>query len=101
MKSRFFSFTAGLLLGMAILGNAAASEGITAVLSTQPIYVDGQRVSMTAYAINGNNYVRLRDIGKAVFPTTPPPTASILTRMPTMNRRKPTQNWPRPPLQHP
>lgn len=66
MKSRFFSFTAGLLLGMAILGSAAASEGITAVLSTQPIYVDGQRVSMTAYAINGNNYVRLRDIGKAV-----------------------------------
>jgi len=66
MKSRFFSFTAGLLLGMAILGSAAASEGITAFLSTQPIYVDGQRVSMTAYAINGNNYVRLRDIGKAV-----------------------------------
>lgn len=66
MKSRFFSFTAGLLLGMAILGSAAASEGITAFLSTQPIYVDGQRVSMTAYAINGNHYVRLRDIGKAV-----------------------------------
>ena len=51
---------------MAILGSAAASEGITAFLSTQPIYVDGLRVSMTAYAINGNNYVRLRDIGKAV-----------------------------------
>lgn len=66
MKSRFFSFTAGLLLGMAILGSAAASEGITAFLSTQPIYVDGQRVSMTAYAINGNNYVKFRDIGKAV-----------------------------------
>ena len=29
-------------------------------------FVDGQEVKMTAYAINGNNYVMLRDIGKAV-----------------------------------
>ena len=57
----------GILAGLALSGPAAqAATSITATLSTQPIYVDGQRVSMTAYSIGGNNYVRLRDIGRAV-----------------------------------
>ena len=57
----------GILAGLALSVPAAqAATSITATLSTQPIYVDGQRVDMTAYAIGGNNYVRLRDIGKAV-----------------------------------
>ena len=57
----------GVLAGLALSGPAAqAATAITATLSSQPIYVDGQRVSMTAYNIGGNNYVRLRDIGKAV-----------------------------------
>lgn len=56
----------GILAGLALSGPAAqAATTITATLSNQPIYVDGQRVSMTAYSIGGNNYVRLRDIGKA------------------------------------
>lgn len=57
----------GILAGLVLSGPAAqAATSITATLSAQPIYVDGQRVNMTAYAINGNNYVKLRDIGKAV-----------------------------------
>ena len=57
----------GILASLALSGPAAqAAANITATLSSQPIYVDGQRVSMTAYSIGGNNYVRLRDIGKAV-----------------------------------
>lgn len=57
----------GVLAGLALSGPAVqASTALTAALSTQPIYVDGQRASMTAYSIGGNNYVRLRDIGKAV-----------------------------------
>ena len=58
----------GILAGLALSGPAAqaAIETFTAVLSTQPIYVDGQQMSMTAYGINGNNYVKLRDIGEAV-----------------------------------
>ena len=57
----------GILAGLALSGPAAqAATSITATLRTQPIYVDGQRVSMTAYSIGGNNYVRLRDIGRAV-----------------------------------
>lgn len=57
----------GILAGLALSGPAAqATTTITATFSNQPIYVDGQRVSMIAYSISGNNYVRLRDIGKAV-----------------------------------
>ena len=56
----------GIVLGVAIAGPAAqAAEMLTAQRSTQKIYVDGQRVQMEAYSINGNNYVKLRDIGKA------------------------------------
>ena len=57
----------GILAGLALSGpTAQATTTITATFSNQPIYVDGQRVSMIAYSIGGNNYVRLRDIGKAV-----------------------------------
>ena len=57
----------GVLTGLALLPAAKAGVAtLTATPSAQPIFVDGQRVSMTAYAIGGNNYVKLRDIGKAV-----------------------------------
>ena len=58
----------GILAGLALSGPAAqaATETLTATRSTQPIYVDGAQVSMTAYSIGGNNYVKLRDVGKAV-----------------------------------
>ena len=57
----------GILTGLALCGPAAqAADTFTAALSNQPIYVDGQRASMTAFSIGGNNYVRLRDIGQAV-----------------------------------
>lgn len=58
---------AGIMLGAAIAGPAAqAAETIAARRSEQAIYVDGQRVQMEAYAIDGANYVKLRDVGKAV-----------------------------------
>ena len=57
----------GILAGIALSGPAAqAAASLTATPSSQPIYVNGQQVSMTAYAIGGNNYVKLRDVGKAV-----------------------------------
>ncbi len=61
------TFGAGVLVGMSlsVAGYAYATE-IIATLSAQPIYVDGEQVEMTAYAISGNNYVRLRDIGESV-----------------------------------
>ena len=44
----------------------AKAVGITATLSKQSFYVDNQNVKMAAYSIEDNNYIRLRDIGKAV-----------------------------------
>ena len=58
---------AGIVLGSTISGPAAsAAEMLAAQRSTQKIYVDGRQVQMEAYAIGGNNYVKLRDVGKAV-----------------------------------
>lgn len=57
-----------ILSGMLLAGPTAqaAEEFLKAVPSWQKIYLDGQEVQMTAYNIGGNNYVKLRDIGKAV-----------------------------------
>ena len=58
---------AGILIGITLFGGSSVlAAGITAERSTNRIYVDGQEVRLTAYNINGNNYVMLRDVGKAV-----------------------------------
>ena len=57
----------GLVLGLSLSAPAAqAVESLKATLSTNRILVDGEEVRLTAYNINGNNYVMLRDVGKAV-----------------------------------
>lgn len=58
---------AGVLAGMLISGPAGtALAALTANPSSQTFYLDGQRVNLQAYEINGSNYVKLRDIGQAV-----------------------------------
>lgn len=66
MKKR--GFTAGLCTGVMLLcGISAGAADLTAQLSQQPIYVEGERVwDVTAYDIGGNNYVKLRDMGMSV-----------------------------------
>ena len=65
MKKKDFAL--GILCGaMLFSGATAAAAGITAEPTWQNIYVDGEQVSMTAYNIAGNNYVKLRDIGQQV-----------------------------------
>lgn len=67
MKKRSMSFAAGLLVGAVMFGGSVAyAAGIVAERSAHPIYVDGEQVQMEAYTINGQNYVKLRDIGQAV-----------------------------------
>lgn len=58
----------GILIGALLVGPAAqaASEYFQAQRTSHPIYVDGQQVQMETYAINGHNYVQLRDIGEKV-----------------------------------
>lgn len=63
-KRNITAMVTGMVIGAALVGEAAA--GIVAEPTWQKIYVDGRQVSMTAYNIAGNNYVRLRDIGQQV-----------------------------------
>lgn len=68
MKNKTLTFLMGLLCGMMLLsgGYAAANTVLTASPSTQTFYVDGRQIQFEAYVIHGNNFVKLRDIGRAV-----------------------------------
>lgn len=57
-----------IVLGMALAGPAAhaAEEVLTAIRSTHQFYLDGERIELEAYTINGNNYVKLADVGEAL-----------------------------------
>ena len=63
-KQNITAMVTGIAIGASLVGGATA--GVVAEPTWQKIYVDGQQVSMTAYNIAGNNYVRLRDIGQQV-----------------------------------
>ena len=62
------SFAADFLTGLLVVGvtTTAYAAGIMAERSTHRVFVDGREVQMEAYRIKGNNYVKLRDIGRAV-----------------------------------
>ena len=62
------SFAAGFLTCLLLAGvtSTALAAGITAERSNHRVFVDEREVQMEAYVINGSNYVKLRDIGKAV-----------------------------------
>ena len=67
MKRETVNFAVGMLAGALLFGGSAAyAAGVMAEKSTNAVYVDGQRVELEAYQINGSNYVKLRDVGKAV-----------------------------------
>lgn len=66
MKKILYLFI-GLALGFALSSpTAQAVEGILAQRCTSPILLNGAPVEIEAYNINGHNYFKLRDIGKAV-----------------------------------
>ena len=67
MKKQIFTMLTGLLIGAVLTGGSAAvAAGIMAERSHHRVVVDGKEVQMEAYVINGNNYVKLRDIGEQV-----------------------------------
>lgn len=67
-KSIILSFAAGLVIGVTIFGGtvAFAASGILAERSTMPFFLNGAPVEVEAYVINGNNYLKLRDIAELV-----------------------------------
>jgi len=57
----------GVLIGASLPSAVMAAEDyLKAIPSLQEFFVDGQRVELEAYSIGGHNYVKLRDIGRAV-----------------------------------
>ena len=62
-KKGFLYFLAGALAGALVFGAAPAiASGVTAMVSNQPVKLDGNPVQITAYSIAGNNYFKLRDL---------------------------------------
>lgn len=70
MKSKAKStalLLSGVMIGTSLTPAVHAAENwLKATPGTQIFIVDGESVDLEAYAINGNNYVKLRDIGKVV-----------------------------------
>lgn len=63
----FLTLLMGMLLGAALFGGGVAHAAeifYKALPSTNTVYLDGQRVELAAFAIEGNNYVKLRDVGE-------------------------------------
>lgn len=58
----------GILMGTLLTagGAQAAEEYLKAFPSTHMVYLDGQKIDLGAYVINGSNYVRLRDVGEVM-----------------------------------
>ena len=62
-------FAVGLLCGGVIFGGVGIASGVIATPlteSSQKVTLDGQAVSLEGYNINGSNYFKLRDLGKAM-----------------------------------
>ena len=61
------AFIAGVLCGALFFGGSIAyAAGFFAEPSSHRVYVDGKGIELEAYVINGNNYVKLQDVGEAV-----------------------------------
>ena len=60
---------AGMLFGAALFSGGVAHAAeifYKAIPSTNIIYLNGQRVELAAFSIDGSNYVKLRDVGELV-----------------------------------
>ena len=65
-QSKLLSLTLAVILTLGLVVPAAAAEASAANPSTTKLAVDGKSVPCTAYIIKGNNYFKLRDLGKAL-----------------------------------
>ena len=69
MKKAAMPLLAGLILGAVLATGSfanAAEAFLKAYPSTHVICLDGKKIEVEAYVINGSNYVRLGDIGEAM-----------------------------------
>lgn len=67
MRGKHIELVAGIAIGAVLFGGGTAfAAGLLAEPSTQTFYLGSQQIELEAYAINGHNYVKLRDVGQAV-----------------------------------
>lgn len=67
MKGKHFELVVGIVIGAVLFGGGTAyAAGLLAEPSTQTFYLGNQQIQLEAYAINGNNYVKIRDVGQVV-----------------------------------
>lgn len=67
MRNKYLQFALGMVAGALLCGTTAtAADYLTATVSSQRFYLNGQPIQLEAYVIHGNNFVKLRDIGQAV-----------------------------------
>ena len=67
MKNKYLQFGLGMIAGGLLFSTTAtAADYLTATISTQRFYLNGQPIQFEAYEIHGNNFVKLRDIGQTV-----------------------------------
>lgn len=66
MNKRIISVLICIALIVCLSLGAFAASGVIAELSSNRFYIDGDEAKLEAYAINGSNYVKLRDIAKSV-----------------------------------
>ena len=62
MKKRALSLTLALCMMCSLLSTGALGAGETATPSPTKFLVNGKSVTVDAYAINGNNYIKIRDM---------------------------------------
>ncbi len=67
-RGKSLALLAGIIIGCVLSDPAvhAAAEVISACRSSQAVCVNGDGIELEAYVIEGNNYVKLRDVGEAV-----------------------------------
>lgn len=70
MVSFVVTLALGVYLGVGGLSfvtrSAAASTSKTAEPTNDPIYINGEKVNVEVYKIDGSNYFKLRDLGQAL-----------------------------------
>jgi len=67
MKGKHLELVAGIAIGAVLFGGGTAyATGLLAEPSAQIFYLGNRQIQLEAYNINGNNYVKLRDVGQAV-----------------------------------
>ncbi len=66
MKKYILTLIAGVLIGATAFGGIAIATELIVIPSAHDIFVDGNPAKISAYNINGDNYIKARDFAAAL-----------------------------------